>query len=220
MRSLECYFGDYFHRCFWIWDMKIMTLFFRSAYKVRQSCTYSIISLTWRHDGCDGVSSHQPHIVCSTVYFSTVFKAQIKETSKFRVTGLCAGISPGTGEFPAQMASNAENVSIWWRHHVCLQREAIHWVPCIRTDAYIKRYVCLQTIIHLCKKWFSVWISIYIITFLSVSFVMMTSSNKNISRVTGHLCGEFTGSRWIPRTKASDAELWCFLWTASQQMVE
>ena len=23
-----------------------------------------------------------------------------------------------TGEFPAQMASNAENVSIWWRHHV------------------------------------------------------------------------------------------------------
>ena len=21
------------------------------------------------------------------------------------------------GEFPAQMASNAENVSIWWRHH-------------------------------------------------------------------------------------------------------
>ena len=27
------------------------------------------------------------------------------------------GNSPGTGQFPAQMASNAENVSIWWRHH-------------------------------------------------------------------------------------------------------
>ena len=39
---------------------------------------------------------------------------------------------------------------------------------------------------------------------------MMTSSNGNIFRVTGHLCGEFTGPRWIPRTKASDAELWCF----------
>ena len=39
----------------------------------------------------------------------------------------------------------------------------------------------------------------------------MTSSNGNIFRVTGHLCGEFTGPRWIPRTKASDAELWCFL---------
>ena len=27
---------------------------------------------------------------------------------------------------------------------------------------------------------------------------MMTSSNGNIFRVTGHLCGEFTGPRWIP----------------------
>ena len=39
---------------------------------------------------------------------------------------------------------------------------------------------------------------------------MMTSSNGNIFRVTGDLCGEFTGPRWIPHTKASDAELWCF----------
>ena len=33
-------------------------------------------------------------------------------------------------------------------------------------------------------------------------------------RVTSPLCGEFTGHRWIPRTKASDAELWCLLWSA------
>ena len=39
--------------------------------------------------------------------------------------------------------------------------------------------------------------------------IMMTSSNGNIFRVTGHFCGEFTGHRWIPRTKASYAELWC-----------
>ena len=38
--------------------------------------------------------------------------------------------------------------------------------------------------------------------------------------VTGPLCGEFTGHRWIPLTKASDAELWCFLWFAPEQMVE
>ena len=42
----------------------------------------------------------------------------------------------------------------------------------------------------------------------------MTSSNGNIFRVTGTLCGEFTGDRWIPRTKATDAELWCSLWSA------
>ena len=39
---------------------------------------------------------------------------------------------------------------------------------------------------------------------------MMTSSDGNIFRVTGHVCGEFTGHRLIPRTKAIDAELWCF----------
>ena len=44
---------------------------------------------------------------------------------------------------------------------------------------------------------------------------MMTSSNGNIFRVTGPLWGEFAGHRWIPLTKASDADLWCFLWYAS-----
>ena len=50
--------------------------------------------------------------------------------------------------------------------------------------------------------------------------VMMTSSNGNIFRVTGPLCGEFTGHRWIPLTKASDAEIWYFLWSASEQTLE
>ena len=47
-------------------------------------------------------------------------------------------------------------------------------------------------------------------------YYMMTSSNGNIFRVTGHLCGEFTGPCWIPHTKASEAELWCFLWSAPE----
>ena len=46
-----------------------------------------------------------------------------------------------------------------------------------------------------------------IIMIIMMFKIMMTSSNGNIFRVTGHLCGEFTGPRWIPRTKASDAEL-------------
>ena len=53
-------------------------------------------------------------IVYSTVYSDA---AQIK-TSTLRVTGLLEGNSPVTGEFYAQRASNAENVSIWCRHHV------------------------------------------------------------------------------------------------------
>ena len=53
-------------------------------------------------------------ITSLTSVFSTVYL-----DTELRVTGLCAGNSPEAGEFPAQMASNAENVSIWWRHHVC-----------------------------------------------------------------------------------------------------
>ena len=45
-----------------------------------------------------------------------------------------------------------------------------------------------------------------------ITHIMMTSSNGNIFRVTGPLCGEFTGHRWIPLTKASDTGLWCCLW--------
>ena len=44
-----------------------------------------------------------------------LFKRRSKKTSMLRVTGLC-GNSPMTGEFPAQMANNTGNVSIWWRH--------------------------------------------------------------------------------------------------------
>ena len=52
-----------------------------------------------------------------------------------------------------------------------------------------------------------------ILSLKSLIYFMMTSSNENIFRVTGHLCGEFTGHLRIPHTKASDSELWCFLWS-------
>ena len=69
----------------------------------------------WRtlHNGHDGVSNYQPH----DCLINRVFRSRSKKTSKLRVTGLCVGNSPVTGEFPAQMVSNAENVSIWWRHN-------------------------------------------------------------------------------------------------------
>ena len=57
-------------------------------------------------------------IASLTIVYSIVYSdADKKKPSKLHVTGLCAGNSPGTGEFPAQMASYVENVSIWWHHH-------------------------------------------------------------------------------------------------------
>ena len=73
-----------------------------------------IYSLRWRDNGRNSVSNHQPH----DCLLNRLFRRRSKKTSKLSVTGLCARNSPRTGEFPARMASNAENVSIWWRHHV------------------------------------------------------------------------------------------------------
>ena len=68
-------------------------------------CDYIIIiTLQWLHNRRDDVSNHQPH----DYLLSRLFGRRSKKTSKLRVTGLCAGNSPGIGEFPAQMASNAE----------------------------------------------------------------------------------------------------------------
>ena len=70
--------------------------------------------LQWRHNEHDGVSIHR-RLDC---LLNRMFRCISKKTSKRRVTGLCEGNSPVTGEFPAQKPSNAENVFIWWHHPV------------------------------------------------------------------------------------------------------
>ena len=71
-------------------------------------------SLQWRHNERDGVSNHR-RLDC---LLNRLFRHRTKKTSKFHVTGLCEGNLPVTSGFPSQMASNTENVSIRWRHHV------------------------------------------------------------------------------------------------------
>ena len=74
---------------------------------------FSDIALQRRHNERDVVSNHQPH----DCLLNCLFRRRSKKTSKLRVTGLCEGNWPGPGELPAQRASNAKKVSIWWRHH-------------------------------------------------------------------------------------------------------
>ena len=69
--------------------------------------------LHWRHNELDGVPNREPR----DCLLNRLFWRRSKKTSKLRVTGLCVGTSPVTGEFPSQRASDAENVSIGWRHH-------------------------------------------------------------------------------------------------------
>ena len=62
----------------------------------------------------------------------------------------------------------------------------------------------------------AIWFKCHLFAHSSPIHYMMTSTNGDISRVTRHLCGEFTGPRRIPLTKASDVELWCFLRSAPE----
>ena len=64
------------------------------------------------------MSAMASQITSLTIVYSAVYTMhRSTKTSKLRVTGLYAGNSPVTGEFPTHTASNMKNVSIWWRHH-------------------------------------------------------------------------------------------------------
>ena len=80
-----------------------------------------MLTLQWRHNELDGISNHRRlYCVCNRL-----FRRRSNEISKLRVTGLCTGISPVTGEFPAQMASIAE----FFFHFMtspCLQKSCLH----------------------------------------------------------------------------------------------
>ena len=104
-------------------------------------------------------------ITSLTIVYSTVYSGgDQRKNSKLPVTGLCAGNSPVTDEFPAQMASNTENISIWWRHHelcglavittlyyqiAAVGKSAPYWVDVYeRNLTWIvvkQRDVCIQT---------------------------------------------------------------------------
>ena len=64
-------------------------------------------------------------------------RAQMKETPQLRITGLCENSSV-TGEFPTQRDSDAENVSIWWRHRELPRWESHNMSP-IATSIVWKR---------------------------------------------------------------------------------
>ena len=78
-------------------------------------------------------------------------------------------------------------------------------LPQVRPDLHILHSWCPGDvkIPRFSQKWVRAW-------------YIMTSSNGIIFRVNGPLCGELNGHRWIPLTKASDAELWCYLWSVPE----
>ena len=89
----------------------------------------------------DHQSTHYIDVIMTTVVSQitsltqSFIQAQIKENIKApRHWPLCEEFT-GTGEFPAQRASNAENGSVWWRHHAGGLKEV--WELYLALNRYI-----------------------------------------------------------------------------------
>ena len=70
-------------------------------------------------DHCSDVimNTMASQITSLTIVYSTVYSgADQRKHQSSALLALCSGYSLVTGEFPAQRASNAENVSVWWNH--------------------------------------------------------------------------------------------------------
>ena len=157
-----------------------------------------IAYIKWRHNGRDGASNHQT----PDCLLSRLIRRRSKKTSQLRVTGLYAGNSLVTGEFPAQMASNAENVSIWLRHHekITFGISTSKWQPfCLGLNVSSYHRITIARKQKL-RKWHR-----------HDDVIKWKHFPRNWPFVRG-----IRRSRWIPHTKASDAEFWCFLWSASE----
>ena len=77
-----------------------------------------VFSQTAAIAGCPGhyndvnIGAIASQITSLTIVYSTVYSGANQRTSKLRVTGFCVVNSPVTGEFPTQIASNAEYISV------------------------------------------------------------------------------------------------------------
>ena len=153
-------------------------------------CTRRIIIPTYLSRVYITVTSNYRHLDC---LIKRLFRRRSKKTLKFRVTGLVRGIH----RWPVVPLTKGQQ-----------RGKCFHLMTpsCNMSQGKCARLAGIRT----------VWKLPYAIHHSLIDMDMMTSSNGNIFRVPGHLCWEFTGPRWIPSTKASDAELWCFLWSVPE----
>ena len=191
-------------------------------------CLSLNLSLQWRHNERNGVLNHW----LLDCLLNRLFRRRSKK--KHQCSASLAFVRGINRWFPSQRANNAEMLSFddiimqcmdgghlqpacwtrWPLPHT--ERVKTHQLfGMLVTHLWLTRNMNIK--IDLVRVKISLVLLWYVINISPITVVyIMTSSNGNIFRVTGHLCGEFTDLRWIPRTKASDAELWCFLWSASE----
>ena len=186
----------------------------QAAYITNMAPSGQCNSLQSGHNEFSSVSNHR----CSACLLIRLFRCRSKKTSAFRVIGLCEGNSLLTGEFPAKRASNADNVSILWCHHIYLRSEPIlpnsyiyiasfigvpfwynwqfhMWIKPSDQTKRSSRWPSFNTFWYTgraCIPRLQQWWFLY----LGWWFLYLASSYRNIYRVTGQLWGDPTGHEW------------------------
>ena len=144
-------------------------------------------TLEWCHNERFGVCNHRR----LDSLHNRLFRRRSKKTSKFRVTGLCEGKSTVNGEFPAQRVSNAENVSIWWRHH----GQSLSWLQDLRIWKRFPHYwPFLRKTHHSQQKRSIIW---------SVGVFFIVGLNKLLTKQSSCLRHNWFCFWTIPRTNNS-----------------
>ena len=158
----------------------------------------SMQPLRWRHNGCDSISNHQPH----DCLLNRLFRRRSKKTPKLRVTGLCVGNSPGTGELPAQRASNAEKCSHLMTSS-CLQHSFhVPWLDFTWSHKYCTYRIVDVYSLSPGDHYNDVIMGVMASQTTSLKIVYTTVYWRNIKALRHWpLWGEFTGEQGIPHTK-------------------
>ena len=122
--------------------------------------------------------------------------------------------------------------STWARHFCPLCFEKWHgrcwYISVYEYDICVMASLFVQQCFHTSKtKIFieSSVIHVLCVKNIQVVYILRTGNHDDVIKwkyFPRHwpFVREFTGLRWIPRTKASDAELWCFLWYVHELTVE
>ena len=130
----------------------------------------------------------------SRLFLSRLFRRGSKKVSKLSVTSLCEGNPPVTDGFPPQKASNAGNVSIWWRHNGT-RLPRCWW---LHTQMIFLKPYSLSYCISVCSEWPPVITSIKKSTCLFVNWCsgsqfedMPRLFNVNVIGMTLHLTSQY-----------------------------
>ena len=172
--------------------------------------------LLWRHNGRDNVSNHQHH----DCWLNRSFRRESKKTSKLRVTGLCAVIhmwpviSPHKWPVTRKMFS-FDDVRVW--REIALYRNGCNRLLYPQIYIFCEKDPCRKVIVPSGDIDTGLWNSARLASGSSLAhkhgiiwFVITLRPYDMMTSLLAFFCGQFTGHQWIPRAKASDAELWCF----------